>query len=135
MKNYSLSIWLLVRRGIFLSLCLAIPAGTVSANVLKLIIPAVLIKKYWRVPQLIESDDAGNAQYPQVAFDSSGNAIAVWQQYDGTRFNIWANRYTASGNWGTAQLIETDDADCFSNRSVVHHAFWASSSACICSVV
>jgi hypothetical protein len=27
----------------------------------------------------------------QVAFDADGNAIAVWYQYDGTWYNIWAN--------------------------------------------
>ena len=35
----------------------------------------------------------------------------MWSQFDGTRENIWANRYTASSDsWGTAELIETDDA-------------------------
>jgi len=43
--------------------------------------------------QLIETDDAGNANAPQIAFDASSNALAVWQQSDGTRFNIWANRF------------------------------------------
>jgi hypothetical protein len=28
-----------------------------------------------------------------VAFDAAGNAIAVWDQYDGIRDNIWANRF------------------------------------------
>jgi hypothetical protein len=64
----------------------------------------------WGTPTLIESDNAGNALYPQVAFDSSGNAVAVWQQHDGARNNIWANRYTPASGWGTAVLIETDNA-------------------------
>jgi hypothetical protein len=42
---------------------------------------------------LIETDNAGDAYEPQIAFDSSGNAIAVWYQWDGTRDNIWANRF------------------------------------------
>jgi predicted enzyme related to lactoylglutathione lyase len=63
----------------------------------------------WRGPTVIETDDAGDAQYPQVAMDPMGNAIAVWYQSDGTRDNIWANRFDGSG-WGSAQLIETDDA-------------------------
>ena len=29
----------------------------------------------------------------QIAIDASGNAIAVWSQFDGTRSNIMANRY------------------------------------------
>ncbi len=64
----------------------------------------------WGTATVIESDDAGDAQGPQVAMDGSGNAIAVWYQSDGTRTNIWANRYTPSGGWGTAAVIETDNA-------------------------
>jgi hypothetical protein len=29
-----------------------------------------------------------------VAADAAGNAVAVWRQYDGTRYNIWANRFS-----------------------------------------
>lgn len=64
----------------------------------------------WGTAQKIESDDAGSAQYPQIAVDSSGNALAVWYQYDGTKYNIWSNRYTSGSGWGTAQKIESDDA-------------------------
>jgi hypothetical protein len=63
----------------------------------------------WQTPQLIEAND-GDAVTPQIAFDPAGNALAVWSQFDGTRFSIWANRYTAGAGWGSAELIETDDA-------------------------
>ena len=64
----------------------------------------------WGSAQLIETS-TGSAQDPKIAFDANGNAIAVWRQWDGTRYNIWANRYTASTEtWGTAELIETDDS-------------------------
>jgi uncharacterized membrane-anchored protein len=65
----------------------------------------------WGTAELIETDNAEDAYYPQVAVDSSGNAVVVWYQYNGTRNNIWSNRYTAvAGTWGTAELIETDNA-------------------------
>jgi hypothetical protein len=64
----------------------------------------------WGTAELIEADDSGDASEPQVAIDPNGNALAVWHQFDGTRTNIWSNRYTPSGGWGTAQLIETDDS-------------------------
>lgn len=64
----------------------------------------------WSTAELIETDNASSAGKPQVAFDSSGNAFAVWKQSDGTRDNIWANRYTADSGWGTAELIELNDA-------------------------
>ena len=63
----------------------------------------------WGAAELIETDNAGNAYEPQIAFDSSGNAIAVWGQSDGNRYNIWTNRFNGT-SWGTAELIETDNA-------------------------
>jgi len=63
----------------------------------------------WGTPELIETN-ANNAYSPQIAGDANGNAIAVWQQSDGTKVSIWANRYVAGSGWGTAELIETDDA-------------------------
>jgi hypothetical protein len=63
----------------------------------------------WGTASLIETDNKGSAGYPQVAVDASGNAVAVWYQYDGTRNNIWSNNYTAGTGWGTAIMIETDN--------------------------
>jgi hypothetical protein len=60
----------------------------------------------WSVPALIETDDTGNATLPAVAADGGGNAYAVWQQHDGTRTNIVANRYLAGNGWGTAAPLE-----------------------------
>ena len=64
----------------------------------------------WGTAELIESDNAGTAVEAQIAVDGSGNALAVWVQDSGTRFNIWANRYVVGSGWGTAVLIETDNA-------------------------
>ena len=47
----------------------------------------------WGTAALIGTDNAGDAQNPQVAMDASGNAVAVWFQEDGTRHNIWSNIY------------------------------------------
>jgi len=43
-----------------------------------------------------------------VAMDAGGNAIAVWRQKDGTRFNILANRSTENSDWGGAERLEAD---------------------------
>ena len=67
-------------------------------------------ERSWGTPELIETNDAGSAGAPQVAVDPNGDATAVWQQSDGIMTNIWSNRYTPSGGWGTAELIETNDA-------------------------
>ena len=72
----------------------------------------------WGTAALIETDDSGDANNPQVAMDADGNAIAVWVQDDGTRSNIWANRYVPGTGWGTAALIETDDSWVWDNPQV-----------------
>ena len=63
----------------------------------------------WGTAGRIETDDAGNANNPQLAIDANGNALAVWSQDDGTRNNIVANRYDAVTGWGSAMLVEHDD--------------------------
>ena len=73
----------------------------------------------WGTAELIETD-GGSAQVPQVAFDSAGNAIAVWSQYNGsTAFDIRANTWSSTGGWGTPQDIETtDDGNSFNPQIV-----------------
>lgn len=60
----------------------------------------------WGTAALIENSNSGHARFPQIALDGNGNAIAVWQQSDGTYENIYANRYTPATGWGTVELIE-----------------------------
>ena len=43
---------------------------------------------------------------PQVGMDTNGNAIAVWPQWDGGGWSIYANRYVPGTGWGTDALIE-----------------------------
>lgn len=66
-------------------------------------------------PQLIESG-AGHAGLPQIAMDANGNAVAVWQQNDGTFTSIYANRFAAGSGWGSAQLIENLVGDLYQPR-------------------
>jgi len=62
----------------------------------------------WGTAEIIE-EEAGIAFHPDLAMDGSGNVIAIWYQYNGTIFDVWANRYTPGTGWGTAELIENDD--------------------------
>ncbi|WP_372662419.1 hypothetical protein, partial [Hydrogenophaga sp.] len=67
----------------------------------------------WGVPVLIETNNMGpEGVYDVViAADTVGNAIAVWDQFDGIQRNIFANRYSVgTDTWGTAAVIETDNA-------------------------
>jgi Bacterial Ig-like domain len=61
-------------------------------------------------PSVAVGNGAGAARSSRLAMDADGNVLAVWAQSDGTRNNIWSNRYDAVTGWGTSALIETDDA-------------------------
>lgn len=63
----------------------------------------------WRSPELLETNDSGAAWYPRVSMNSNGKAVATWYQYDGFRYNIWANSYAGAVGWGSAVLIEADN--------------------------
>jgi len=69
----------------------------------------------WGTPELIETNNQGAVEAPQISVNAAGDGIAVWQQSDGMRVNIWSNRYDATtDSWGSAELIETGntgDAD------------------------
>ncbi len=57
---------------------------------------------------------------PQTVIDVNGNTTAVWEEYDGTRFNIWTIRRVAGENWGIASLLETDNSgDAYSPQVAV----------------
>lgn len=63
----------------------------------------------WGSATLIETDNTEDTTQPQIAIDRMGNVMVVWSQSDGTRDNIWANRYTIGSGWGIATMIETDN--------------------------
>jgi hypothetical protein len=57
------------------------------------------------------SDPGQPASSPQVAFDPSGNAIAVWTRFDGTNGRIQAAFRPAGGSFGAAQTISAAGGD------------------------
>ena len=62
----------------------------------------------WGTASIVGSANAGDAAgLSDVAMDASGNAIAVWDQFNGADAysNIWANHYSAGAGWGTATVI------------------------------
>jgi hypothetical protein len=59
----------------------------------------------WGTATLIENSISFNSVEPQVAFDATGNALAVWHQYDTTQYSIWWSRYTAAGGWTKAAQL------------------------------
>lgn len=66
----------------------------------------------WGAAALVETVDLGNALQPRIGMDSTGDAVAVWQQHDGSRYDIWTNTFNATTKtWGAAAKIETLDED------------------------
>ncbi len=63
----------------------------------------------WGTPELLETDDTGNATNVQLASNGAGNLTAVWQQFDGVQNSIFANRYSAASGWSGAELVETNN--------------------------
>jgi hypothetical protein len=70
--------------------------------------PALLVGK--ALP--IDSAASGNPVNLRVALSANGDGFAVWQAHDGTRHNLWANRYRAAAvAWGSPVNIEASSTD------------------------
>jgi hypothetical protein len=65
----------------------------------------------WSTAQPIDNG-VGNASSANIAMDTNGNATAIFNQSDGTHFNLSANRFTA-GAWGAPVSLESSDGDSF----------------------
>ncbi len=65
----------------------------------------------WVSPWLLEEVNTGDALSPRVSVSSHGNAIVVWRQSDGVRFNIWSRQYVPGVGWTAAALVETQEGD------------------------
>lgn len=63
----------------------------------------------WSAPQYVD-DNTGRCDLPRIAADNAGNAIAIWQQDDGTIPRVFANRFTAGSTWGTPALISSSSS-------------------------
>jgi hypothetical protein len=60
----------------------------------------------------IDSAASGNPVSLRVVRSANGDGFAVWRAHDGTRHNLWANRYrAAAATWGSPVNIEASSAD------------------------
>lgn len=60
----------------------------------------------WEAPVLLETDPGEVYGSVALAVHGSGDAAAVWAQFDGTHTNIHVSRYTAGAGWGAAEIID-----------------------------
>lgn len=65
------------------------------------------VGKSWGSPVRVDSD-SGNADSPAFVLDGTGDAVAVWRQFDGSSFfAVWVNRFDGSTtSWGTPVPID-----------------------------
>lgn len=67
--------------------------------------PAIWSARYtptsgWSAPVVINAETIGaNVAAPEVSFDATGNAIAQWQQTEGTVTRSWRNIYVTNSGW------------------------------------
>lgn len=74
----------------------------------------------WAGVEVVGDPDAGRAGYPHVAMDAYGNAIAVWQQNDDIRHNLWSSRYDAeTTQWSSPILVEAESDSAVAGRIAV----------------
>jgi len=64
----------------------------------------------WQPSAVITSNALDNCYGPHLAFDSTGNAVAVWQQQTGTGAYGGVNRFDIASGWGTSGAIGNDVA-------------------------
>lgn len=74
-----------------------------------------VVCRYWRVEELVETDDSGSADMPMVGVDGDGRVIAVWQQSDGAHERIWSSAFVPGNGWNTpVRIDQAGTADTFS---------------------
>lgn len=54
--------------------------------------------------------DASQTNYPDVAIDNNGHAVAVWRGHDGTNYRIYASEYDGS-SWSVREPISLSGVD------------------------
>jgi hypothetical protein len=70
-------------------------------------------------PVLTLSDPLQNAEVAQVAIDQNGNAIVVWERFDGTNERIQAVRISSAGAVGSVMTLSPTGGDAFDPQVAV----------------
>lgn len=98
-----------------------------------------LVDYGWGTAMPLAIDHGRSTDAPQIAMNAQGNAIAIWIQTDNTAGSVWVRRYSIVAGWGSAELLETEQAQnptIAINASGVAIALWQQmkgAHSCICS--
>ncbi|WP_305802974.1 hypothetical protein, partial [Thiolapillus sp.] len=87
------------------SLVLCACGGSVAGDSIPIVITGTNTTTAENTAERIDSG-TGDRYNPEIAINSHGNAVAVWEQFDGNNYSIWANHFDGT-HWGTAEQINT----------------------------
>ncbi|MDX1434254.1 MAG: hypothetical protein R3286_17570 [Gammaproteobacteria bacterium] len=73
----------------------------------------------WQEPSRIEPV-AGELYAPQIALDTAGRGMAVWERRAGERLQIRASRYTPEIGWSPPEVVDAGEGDSVAPRVAVH---------------
>jgi hypothetical protein len=63
---------------------------------------------------------AGDAHYPEIAMNASGDAVVVHYQWNDSAYDLYATRFSAkASSWGPATLIEQNSEDAMSPKVAI----------------
>ena len=63
----------------------------------------------WSAPVKINANTGHGAKNPHVAVNPAGDAVAVFEQNDGTDSRVYANNRPSGGSWGVAVIIDSGE--------------------------
>jgi hypothetical protein len=66
----------------------------------------------------VSLEASGGAAEPQIARDTSGNAIIVWQKIDGSKYSIVACRFTPGSGWGAPVSLMNDTGSILAGQQI-----------------
>ncbi|MFH1029583.1 MAG: hypothetical protein V1791_16420 [Pseudomonadota bacterium] len=75
----------------------------------------------WSAAQRLGPAPSPLAARPQVAINNTGEAIAVWEERDGTRYNLWVATFD-NGAWRAAESVNEGIGDAVQGQVVLDDA-------------
>jgi hypothetical protein len=65
----------------------------------------------WTEPQVINPGVVTRSQHARVAMSANGDAVVVWEEFDGQSSDVWTSRWSPSEDWSEPVLLETQPGD------------------------
>ncbi|GLQ33068.1 Ig-like domain-containing protein [Litoribrevibacter albus] len=76
----------------------------------------------WGAVTIIDNNMSEHGYEPKIDMDQEGNAIVVWHGFDGTRNNIYSNRYVVDNGWIDPIIINAPGSNAYAPQVSVNTA-------------